>query len=430
LFKGKGGSLDRLLIVMRIMHTSDWHLGKNLEGTKNSRLDEQEKFLAEFVDIVEKSNIDMVIIAGDIYDNSNPPAMAEKLFYETLKKLSNGGNRAVLVIAGNHDNPERLIAAAPLASEQGVMMLGTPKSVVEPGRYGNFEVVASGEGWLEVHLKGEKVVIIALPYPSEKRLNEVFIEKDSDEERKNSYSERIGQLFESLSSNYREDTINIAVSHIYVMGSDRSDSERQIELGGSLAVEPSALPKKAQYIALGHLHRPQRIRGTNLKAYYAGSPIQYSKSEVGYSKSVNVVELKAGSEAVVEEVYLSNYKPIEIWKCKSIDEALERCKENSERDIWVYLEIETDEYISQEYIKLMNEYRKDIVEIVPKIRGLDQEEEEFQSISDKSITELFRDFYISQRGVEPREELMEVFAELAYEGEDLGEEEDERLVEE
>ena len=82
----------------------------------------------------------------------------------------------------------------------------------------------------------------------------------------------------------------------------------------------------------------------------------------------------------------------------------------------------------QEYIKLMNEYRKDIVEIVPKIRGLEQEEEEFQGIGDKSVTELFKEFYLSQRGVEPREEIMKVFAELAYEEEELDEEE--RLVEE
>jgi exonuclease SbcD len=410
---------------MRILHTSDWHLGKNLDGTKNSRLEEQEKFLLEFADIVEKNDIDMIIIAGDIYDNGNPPAKAEKLFYEILKKVSAQGERAVLVIAGNHDNPERLIAAAPLASEQGIVMVGTPKSVVETGRYGNFKVISAGEGWVEVHLKGEKVVVAALPYPSEKRLSEVFVEKSSDEERKQSYSEKIGELFEKLSENYREDTINIAASHIYVMGSDRSDSERQIELGGSLAVEPSALPKRAQYIALGHLHRPQKVRGTDLKAYYSGSPIQYSKSEVGYVKSMYIIDVKAGSEAVVEEVYLSNYKPIEIWKCKGVEEALEMCKENSSRDIWVYIEIETDEYISQEYIKQMHDYKKDIVEIVPKIRGLEQEEEHSYGIGEKSIGELFKEFYYAQRGVEPAEEIMGLFSELAYEAEG-----DERVVEE
>ena len=93
---------------MRILHTADWHLGKNLEG--HSRLDEQEQFLNNFIDIVKLNNIDMVIIAGDIYDSSNPPARAEKLFYDTLKKISNNGETLTLVISGNHDNPERLIA--------------------------------------------------------------------------------------------------------------------------------------------------------------------------------------------------------------------------------------------------------------------------------------------------------------------------------
>lgn len=393
-----------------------------MDGTKNSRLEEQEKFLAELIDIIEEKNIDMVVIAGDIYDNGNPPAKAEKLFYDAIKRISAGGRRAVLIIAGNHDNPERLIAAAPLAVEHGIIMLGTPKSVVEMGRYGAFEVAAAGEGWVEVVLNGEAAVIAALPYPSEKRLNEVFVEKNSDEGRKNSYSERIKELFDSICCNYREDTINIAVSHIYVMGSTQSDSERNIELGGSLAVEPSALPSKAQYIALGHLHRPQKVRGTELKAYYAGSPIQYSKSEVGYSKSMYIVEVNAGSEASVEEIYLSNYKPIELWKCKGVDEAVEMCKANTDREVWVYIEIETDEYISQEYIKLMNDYKKDIVEIVPKLKGVSQEEDYSYNLSERSIGELFKEFYVSQRGVEPSEEIMSVFAEMAYEADSEDEE--------
>ncbi|MCT4621221.1 MAG: exonuclease subunit SbcD, partial [Marinisporobacter sp.] len=98
---------------MRILHTSDWHLGKNLENS--SRIEEQEKFIDDFVDLVEENNIDLVIIAGDIYDHSNPPAKAEKLFYKALKKISKDGERIILIIAGNHDSPERLVAASPLA---------------------------------------------------------------------------------------------------------------------------------------------------------------------------------------------------------------------------------------------------------------------------------------------------------------------------
>ncbi len=128
---------------MKIMHTSDWHLGKYLDGIKNSRLEEQEKFLNEFISIVENENIDMIIVAGDIYDNGNPPAKAERLLYESLKKLSNNGKRPIIIIAGNHDNPERLMSIGPLALDYGIIIIGTPKSLVEIGRYGVCNVVDS-----------------------------------------------------------------------------------------------------------------------------------------------------------------------------------------------------------------------------------------------------------------------------------------------
>lgn len=403
---------------MRILHTSDWHLGKNLDGIKNSRLDEQEKFIEELIEIVEAKEIQLIVIAGDIYDNSNPPARAESLFYDALKRLSAGGKRAILVIAGNHDNPERLVAASPLAYEHGVIMLGTPKSVADTGNYGCFNIIEAGEGYLEIEMGGEKAVIITLPYPSEKRLNEIFIEASEDLERKISYSDRIGEIFESLSEKYREDTINIAVSHIFVSGGESSDSERSIELGGSLAVEVDKLCAKAQYIALGHLHRPQKVRGSKGKAYYSGSPIQYSKSEIGYSKCVYSLEIKPMEEPLIEQVLLRNYKPIEVWKCKGVEEAINMCKENSERDVWVYLEIQTTEYISQEAMKQMNEYKKDIVEIVPKIISEAEAEEEEYSMKEKTMGELFKEFYSAQRGVEPKAEIMDLFLAIAQEAEE------------
>ena len=103
---------------MRLIHTADWHLGKHIEG--HSRLEEQELFLEDFLDIVKERDADVVLIAGDIYDSSNPPAKAEQLFYDTLKKISEGGRRLTIVIAGNHDNPERLVSATPLAMEHGI----------------------------------------------------------------------------------------------------------------------------------------------------------------------------------------------------------------------------------------------------------------------------------------------------------------------
>lgn len=402
---------------MRILHTSDWHLGKSLEGV--SRMDEQEKFIKDFVDIVEEKNVDMVIISGDIYDNSNPPARAERMFYGALKEICNNGKRLVLVIAGNHDNPERLAAASPLAYDQGVILLGRPKSSSEIGKCGEHKILDSGEGFVEVDVKGEKAVIITLPYPSEKRLNEILSESIEEEDRQKSYSARVGELFSSLSEKYREDTINLAVSHLFILGGEESDSERQIQLGGSLAVGIGAIPEKAQYVALGHLHKPQEIKG-KAKCFYSGSPLQYSKSEVGYTKCCYIVDVKAGEEAIVDKIYLKNYKPIEVWKCESVEEAIKKCEENCQKEIWVYLEIKTDKYITQEDIKTMKTLKKDILEIRPIIQSEDEENQEFYNIKEKSMGELFKEFYIKQRMVEPSNEVMEMFLSIA--GEEEGEE--------
>ncbi|MDO5518789.1 MAG: exonuclease subunit SbcD, partial [Clostridium sp.] len=295
---------------MRILHTADWHLGKNLEGY--SRMDEQEEFLNDFVHIVEDNNIDMIIIAGDVYDSSNPPARAEKMFYDTLKKLSRDGERLTLVISGNHDSPERLVAAGPLARDHGIIMVGTPKTVIPRGEYGKHQVLESGEGFIEIEINGEKSVILTVPYPSEKRLNEIIYNgMDNEEEKAKSYSDRIFSLFDSLKKHYREDTINLAVSHLFAMGSEESGSERSIQLGGTYIVDGSCFPKEAQYVALGHVHKPQIVPGTNKRARYCGSPIHYNKKEISFEKKCFIVDVKAGEECKVDEVKLKVYKPIE-----------------------------------------------------------------------------------------------------------------------
>lgn len=390
---------------MRILHTADWHLGKNLEGV--SRLDEQEKFLDDFVQIVKDNNIDLVIIAGDIYDSSNPPARAEKLFYRTLKMISNDNRTATLVISGNHDNPDRLVAATPLAMEHGIIMVGTPKTIVPIGSYGCCNIIESGEGYIEVEINHEKAVIITVPYPSEKRLNEViYKDMEEDEEKAVSYSDKIFSLFNDLKKYFREDTINIVVSHLFTMGSEEGGSERSIQLGGTYIVDSSCFPKEAQYIALGHVHKSQIVPGTNKRAIYSGSPLQYNKKEINFIKKCYIVELKAKEEAIIEEVELKTYKPIDIWKCDSIEEAIDKCKKNADRDSYVYLEVKTDRYIRQEEIKEMKGYKDDILEITPIIEGVDVDYD-YEEVSSKSFEELFVDFYKKERKLEPEQEVID-----------------------
>lgn len=403
-------------ILLRILHTSDWHLGKNLEGV--SRLDEQEVFLQDFIKIVRDNNVDLVIIAGDVYDNSNPPARAEKLFYNTLKNICNEGETSVIIISGNHDNPERLVAASPLAQSEGIIMVGLPKTVIEVGTYGKCEVVDSGEGYIEISINGENAVIITLPYPSEKRLNEILKEEIDENEKRKNYSDRIKCIFDNLSKKYRKDTINIAVSHLFVWGSTSSESERPIQLGGSLAVDGSALPKDAQYIALGHLHRCQKVNIENLPAYYSGSPIQYSKSERTYTNSCFLVDLEPNKVANVDKIMIKNYKPIEVWKCNDVNEAIKKCEENKDRNVWTYLEIHTNEPISQEDIKTMKEIKKDIIEIKPVIEESFYKNEYIEDFREKPMEEVFIEFYNNQRGVQPKEELVEMFLKIVSEGDE------------
>ena len=395
---------------MKILHTSDWHLGKNLEGY--SRLPEQEQFLEELIEIVEREEIDLLLIAGDIYDHSNPPAMAEKLFYRSMKRLSKDGQRAIIVIAGNHDQPDRLTAASPLAYEQGIVLLGTPKSAAQEGVYKGFEISEAGQGYIKLSIKGEQVVIITLPYPSEKRLNEIISIQADEEAMQRSYSQRIGQLFSELSKHFKEDSINLAMSHLYMIGGEQTDSERQIQLGGSMAVEASLLPP-AQYIALGHLHRPQEVKGGGKRAFYSGSPLQYSKSEINYSKCVYKIDLEAGQkEPVVQPIYLKNYKPIEIWQCSGIEEAINYCQERAQEDLWVYLEIETHRVLTSDEIKALRDIRKDIVEIRPILITEENKDQEIENLTELNMLELFNNFYINDRGVQPSKELVEMFLKI------------------
>ena len=400
---------------MRIIHTSDWHLGKKLEGI--SRIEEQRQFLEYFCQIVEENNVNIVIIAGDIYDSSNQKAAAEKMFYDTLKILSNGGSRIVIVISGNHDSPDRLSAASNLAKDLGIIMVGTPKSVVKEGKYGCAEVFDSEEGFFRLKINNEVVSIIVLPYPSEKNLNEALYGEMSDEnEDVISYNDRINMFFNKLECKYRDDTINIVVSHLFTLGSVEGGSERGIELGGSYIVNGECLPKKAQYIALGHIHKAQIVKGTEGRARYSGSPLQYNKKEIHYEKSCYLIDVKPQKEAEISTIKLINYKPIEVWKCKSIKDALDMCEANKDKESYVYIEIETDVFISEEQIKTMKSLKGDIVQITPVLKVHKEFNDNILgNVSERSFEELFCDFYKKTTGMNADPELTETILDILKE---------------
>ncbi|HHV95951.1 MAG TPA: exonuclease SbcCD subunit D [Clostridiaceae bacterium] len=401
---------------MRILHTSDWHLGRSLEHI--SRIEEQRDFISCLTRIVEEEKIDMVLVSGDVYDTNNPSSAAEELFFEAMDKLNGKGKRPVIVIAGNHDNPERLCAASPLAYKNGIILLGYPKS--DAGKYkiesDNISLMDSGPGWMELSLTdcNERAVILTLPYPSEARLEEV-LEKEADEELLQlAYSDRIRSLFSKLSEKFRKDTVNLIMSHIFMLGGKEGGSERRtIQVGGAYTVDPSVLPSNTHFAALGHLHRPQWVKNAPCPACYSGSPLAYSFSETDYAKAVYIIEAKPGKEANVKEIFLDCGKPLKCWTAEEgILQALEWCELGRDKNAWIDLQIVTDRPITMEEQKKLRQLHPGIINIRPLLKTEYIKEENYENREGKKIDQLFMEFYRYKTGSEISDELMATFLEV------------------
>jgi exonuclease SbcD len=406
---------------VRILHTSDWHLGRALEGI--NRLDEQREFIDQLVEMAEDESIDLVLVAGDVFDTYNPSAVAEELYYDAVYRLSAKGQRGVVVIAGNHDNPDRLCAASPLAYKSGILMLGYPSSHIDTGsmQKGSIKVIGSEPGWLELSVSGcdHNAVIITLPYPSEARLEQVLSREDAETGLQSTYSDRVGDILRRLSQSYRRDTVNLGISHLFVSGGRVSESERTLQVGGALTVDPTVLPESAHFFALGHLHRPQQVRNALCPAYYSGSPLAYSFSEADYAKAVYVIDAAPGRTADIKELYLNCGKPLRRWVAKGgIVEAIEWCRQQRDINGWIDIEIHTDRVITTEEQKELRMLHPGIINIRPVITTETIEVQSYRSREGRKIDQLFADFYKYRTGTEISESLMEVFLDVINEQSD------------
>lgn len=292
---------------MTILHTSDWHLGKRL--MERERLPEQIEVLEELAQICDERDVELVLVAGDVFDTRLPPAEAEEVFFRTVKKLA-GKDRAVVVIAGNHDDALRLAASAPLAEEEGVYLFGThvyPRAAATSRRT---RAVETGENYAVIENgRGERVYVNALSYPGEARLRE--------EKTEETYSEKVLRWIAEGDSAYGGDLAHILLSHLFVVGGEASGSERDISLGGARAV-PASLFSGFDYVALGHLHKRQIFAGN---VAYSGSVLQYSFDEAGTEKGVLLLET-SGHTVTREFLPLKRGMRLVRLECNGTEEAL------------------------------------------------------------------------------------------------------------
>jgi DNA repair protein SbcD/Mre11 len=391
---------------MRLLHTADWHLGRSLEG--RSRYDEQQAFLDELVEIVTREKIDAVLMAGDVFDTVNPPAAAEQMFYDTLARISRKGMCPFIAVAGNHDHPDRLAASFPLSKELGITLVGIP----------SLELCR-----VPIARTGEMLELAALPYPSESRLKMLLSESAEEMDVRNQYDAWVDSYFQETCRRFQPGNVHVAMSHLYVAGSKESDSERPIHIGGAYTVAAESLPAAAQYVALGHLHRPQQIKRAATEARYSGSPLSYSFSESGQSKSVTIIEVEPNQKAKAEEVFLTSGKPLVVWEAANgLQEVFSGIEEGIHQNCWIDLSVHVKDTISMEEIQRLRKAHPGIVHIKPIFIGEKQEQIEV-SAQKQPVDQLFSTFYERQTGgAQPSEAIVSLFLDLIGDDEQEGEE--------
>lgn len=376
---------------MRILHTSDWHLGASLGGF--GRLEEQRAVLGEICRLARDKHVDVVLLAGDVYDSFTPPAAAEQLFLDAMDTLSRA-NIACVVIAGNHDSPERLCAPRAFAGTHGIYITGLPGET--PQGEG---ILESAPNFLRIrpHDCDCDCAIVALPYPSMGRLgcNE------------NEYSARVGDMLREAQTHFKPEYVNVAVSHLFARGGKACGTERPIEgVGGALCVAGEDLGN-AQYVALGHLHRAQQIGN----ARYSGSIMQQDFGESGQMKQVLIIDLEPGGQPQVTEVPLITGRYLARWHVGSLDEARAMIESGHDAQGWIELTIESPTPPTERELTEIMRMRERIV--YARWQG-EVKREEAKSIdwTSRPRQELFESFYTKTRGREPSRETTALFLEM------------------
>jgi len=294
---------------MRLIHTSDWHLGRKLKGV--DRTPEIALALDEILKYAKEFEVDAIFVSGDIFDVPNPTTEAERVAYDFFYKL-NQLSIPSIAIAGNHDSANRIDSLAHLLSLAGVRALGRPR-IAEEGGIVNLET-ASG-----------KLCVGAMPFASERKLlaAEDVWNKEALEQR-NDYKSLVTYVLQDLANAFKSDAVNVILAHMTVDGAKFTGSEAAFYSGAVYSLSGQSIPSDCQYVGLGHIHRPQQISNA-APTYYAGSLIQVDFGEVDEEKGFNLIEVETGRPAKVQFQPLTCHKPLKLVEChlEQLDEYLE-----------------------------------------------------------------------------------------------------------
>ena len=360
---------------MKFVHLSDLHIGKRVN--EFSLKEDQEHILEEILTIIDDEAPDAVIIAGDVYDKSIPSTEAVEMLDRFLVCLAEK-KKEVFIISGNHDSPERLSFGSRLIDSSGIHIAPVYGEEIKP-----------------YPVKG--VNIWLLPFIKPAHVRHIF-----EDEKIESYTDAVRVAIDHM--DVRTDERNILVTHQFVTGADRTKSE-DVSVGGTDNVDASVFDG-FDYVALGHIHRPQNVGSETIR--YCGSPLKYSFSESPYEKSVTVVELKEKGKTSVRTVPLIPMRDMVELKGTYEELTLKSFYENtSYREDYVHITLTDEEDIPDVVQKLRVIYRNLMKLDYDNKRTRNQSEiNGAEDVEVKSPLELFAEFYEQQNGAEMSGEQM------------------------
>ncbi len=280
---------------MRLLHTSDWHVGRTIRG--RSRADEHRAVLAELVELAAEQAVDLVVVAGDQFDVQAPSPEAEQIVWSALQRLAEVA--PVVVIAGNHDNPRRLEAVKGLLSAHRIH--AAPETA--PAADGGVVRVTAADG-----VEAAVALLPFLHHRNVVRAVDLLDPAKGDSEHGQAYADRYARLGRALAADLGGD-VSLLVGHVTCVGGVRGGGEREAHSIERYSVDPRAFPLELDYVALGHLHRAQDV-GSAPPVHYSGAPLMLDFSESDKPCSAAVVDLEPGRPARITDVPLTAGRPL------------------------------------------------------------------------------------------------------------------------
>ena len=383
---------------MKFLHTSDWHVGRTIRN--RSRLDEHKAVFGEIVDIARREQVDAVLVTGDVFHERRPSLAAEELVAYTLAQLARD-NIVSVVIPGNHDDAARLRTLKPLGDLLQVHMMTDVSETPS-------DLIVS----ISQRTGGERALVSCLPYLHPHRVLPSAKGTDkSENERLSVYQSMVQDYLRALEETTLQidrNAVSIVLAHAHVSGTEFGGGEWRSSV---FPVDPGIFPSQVHYVALGHMHQPQKVSGTRAQARYAGSILQMDFGERGQDKSVCLIEAHPGKPAEILPIALTAGKAL-LRRTGTAEEILSQAEEFT--NAWVEVVLKPEGQMS-ELIEQIRALPGVVSLRFEETSASDSVSEAVHNPKERPAAELFTDYYKSKRGAEPEPPLVALFERLYQE---------------